>query len=310
MDENNLLILQFLATESTLYYNYGQRGNAIKLQSEDFEELYKRVGSQWHNDNDKLILFEYYADGRYNIERKKTVFDYRTRTETEKYYPFLEVTQADVIETYNKLLNFYEDLKVKDLERAKEQVRQQVKEATSVLKQNVVAMRFDLLIKSDWSQLPDVTFRVENEKDMWTEYRQYLRDMSDLEDWNGNTMRVEFPITPKEYLAKDPQQTKKYLTDPSHFENRVMVAAKLKLLRFLDYLGLPSLTQNLDINNADDLNYEKAKEKLDKALKKIDMTLSVPELTILGFENETNLDDIINQVATNEDYDLNQTSPY
>jgi hypothetical protein len=268
------------------------------------------LGSSWHNDNDKLILFEYYADGRYNIERKKTVFDYRTRTETEKYYPYLEVTQEDVIETYHKLLDFYEELKLKDLERAKEQVRQQLVEATSVLKQNVAVMRFDLLIKSDWTQMPDVTFRVENEKDMWIEYRQYLRDMSELEDWNGNTMRVEFPITPKEYLAKDPQQTKKYLTDASHFENRLMVAAKLKLVRFMEYLGLPSITQNLDINNVDNLNYQKAKEKLEKALTKIDMALKVPDLTILGFENEANLDDIIEQVATNEDYDLDQTSPY
>lgn len=308
--DNTFLAIQFLATEGTIYYNYGQRGNAMKLMPEDFTELYKRLGSSWHNDNDKLVLFEYYTDGRYNIERKKTVFDYRTRTETEKFYPYLEVDQKDVIRTYNLFVDFFEYLRVKDLERAKEQIREKLREATSILRQNVSVMRFDLLVKSDWTQLPDVTFRVENEKEMWNEYRQYLRDMSELEDWNGNTMRIAFPITPKEYLAIDPQQNVKYLTDESHFENRAMVAAKLKLLRFFDYLGLPSLVTDLDINNATGVDYQKSKEKLEKALKKIDMTLTVPDLTILGFANEENLDAMIQQVAENDNYHIEQSSPY
>jgi len=308
--ENTHLSIQFLATDGTIYYNYGQRGVAIKLLEEDYAELYKRLGTTWHNDNDKLILFEYYSDGKFNIERKKKIFDYRTRTETEKYYPYLEVDQKDVIRTYNLFVNFFEYLRVKDLERVKEQVSAKLLEATSLLKQNVSVMRFDLLIKSDWTQLADVSFSVENEKEMWIEYRQYLRDMSTLEDWNGNTMRIAFPITPKDYLAIDPQQNVKYLTDESHFENRAMVAAKLKLLRFFDYLGLPSLVTDLDINNATGIDYEKSKQKLEKALKKIDMTLKVPDLTILGFENEESLDSIIEQVSQNNNYQIDQSSPY
>jgi hypothetical protein len=296
MSEEKKILLQFLSTENIIYYTMGTRGTSVKLEQEDYEILYQKIGQKWHNENDKLILFEYYLDGSFNIERQKTVFDYRTREQTTKYYPFIEVTQEEVIATYNIFVEFFEEVRIKDLQRAKDQVRSQLREARTIFKQNVVVMRNDLLVKSDWTQMPDVKFKREGEKELWHKYRQYLRDMSELEDWSGNVMRVEFPITPKEYYQIDPQKTTEYLTDSTHFENKSIVYAKMKLIRFMEQLGLPSLIADAESN---DLDYEKAKKSLDKALSKIDEAFELPSLTVLPFKNEDTLDSIINTVENN-----------
>jgi len=292
------LLLQFLSTEDIIYYSFAGRGSSVKLAPEDYPILWERLGSKWHNENDELILFEYYQDGRYNIERKKTVYDYRTRSETKKYYPYTEVTSEEVIRTYNIFTDFFEEIRIKDLQRVKEKVKQELREARTVFKQNVVVMRNDLLIKSDWTQMPDLVFKRDGEKDLWIKYRQYLRDMSDLEDWNNNVMRVEFPITPSEYFEIDPTQAVEYLTDPSHFENKAITYSKLKLLRFMDKLGLPSLVTDAETN---DIDYDKAKASLEKALSKIDEAFEFPVLTVLPFPNEQSLDSIINEVSNNTD---------
>jgi hypothetical protein len=296
MLEEKKILLQFLSTENIIYYTIGTRGSSVKLEQEDYEILYQKLGQKWHNENDKLILFEYYLDGSFNIERQKTVFDYRIREQTKKYYTFVEVTREEVIATYNTFVDFFEEVRVKDLQRAKDQVRNQLREARTIFKQNVVVMRNDLLVKSDWTQMLDVTFKHQGEKELWHKYRQYLRDMSDLEDWSDNIMRVEFPITPKEYYQIDPQETVEYLTDSSHFENKSIVHAKMKLIRFMEQLGLPSLIADAETN---DLDYEKAKKSLEKALSKIDEAFELPSLTVLPFSNEITLDSIIDSVENN-----------
>lgn len=296
MSEEKQLLLQFLTTENIIYYTIGTRGSSVKLQQEDYDSLYEKLGPKWHIENDKLILFEYYVDRSYNIERQKTVFDYRTREQTSKYYSFIEVTQEEVDSVYNTFVEFFEEVRIKDLQRAKDQVRNQLREARTVFKQNIVVMRNDLLLKSDWTQLPDVIFKREGEKELWYKYRQYLRDMSDLEDWSDNVMRVEFPITPRDYYQIDPSQTVEYLTDASHFENKAIVFAKMKLIRFMEKLGLPSLISDAESN---DIDYEKAKQSLKKALSKIDESFELPNLTVLPFKNEISLDSIINSVETN-----------
>lgn len=290
----DLLLLQFLSTEDIIYFNFGNRGSSVKLAPEDYPILWERLGSKWHNENDKLILFEYYQDGRFSIERQKTVFDYRTRSETKKYYVYTEVTSEEVIAAYNIFVDFFEEVRIKDLQRAKEKIMLELREARTIFRQNVVVMRNDLLIKSDWTQMPDLTFKREGEKDLWIKYRQYLRDMSDLPDWEGNVMRIEFPITPSEYYEIDPEGTVEYLSDSSHFENKATIAAKLKLIRFMEKLGLPSLITDAETN---DIDYEKAKVALEKALTKIDEAFEFPALTVLRFPNEQNLDSIIDQVA-------------
>ena len=54
----------------------------------------------------------------------------------------------------------------------------------------VIFKRNQLLLESDWTQLPDVP---SNTKDQWAEYRQALRDITKQDGYPEN---VEFPIVP------------------------------------------------------------------------------------------------------------------
>lgn len=290
---DNQVLVQFLSTEDIIFYSQGPRGFSVKLDEEDYAKLYERLGSKWHNDNDKLILFEYYQDGSFNIEKQKEVFDYRTREQTKKYYPYTEVEQSEVISAYNIFIDLFEEIRVKDLQKAKDQVKLELQQATTIFRQNLVTLRTDLLYRSDWTQLPDVTFKRQNEKEMWIQYRQYLRDMPESDDWSMNALKVEFPITPPEYF-KLPDQSVEYLKDPNHFENRYVLYQKLKLIRFMENLGMPSLGFIPD--SPAEVDYDSAKETLAKALKKIDETWDIPALTFVPFGNETTLDEMITNI--------------
>jgi hypothetical protein len=280
MEEKTLLI-QLLLSESILYYG----GKALKINEQDLNDLYEDLGEFWHSDKDKIILFEYYNDGSYLCEKRKQVYDYRIRETVDRVYTFVEATDSDASHAYQACMRAYEKIKISDYKRILEEVKQQAKEANTVYQQNVLNMRSQYLAASDWAVLPDVTFKNEGEKEMWFKYRQYLRDMSDHPDWKTNTLKVEFPMGPKEYFIyfPDPETRPEYLSTPDQFESKAVVQAKLKLLRFLEHLGLPSILEA--VGNVEDLDYENARKLLDSAMKKIDMTYELPAQNLVPFIN-------------------------
>jgi hypothetical protein len=280
MEEKTLLI-QLLLSESILYYG----GKALKINEQDLNDLYEDLGEFWHSDKDKIILFEYYNDGSYLCEKRKQVYDYRIRETIDKVYTFVEATDSDASHAHQACMRAYEKIKISDYKRILEEVKQQAEEANTVYQQNVLNMRSQYLAASDWAVLPDVTFKNEGEKEMWFKYRQYLRDMSDDPDWETNTLKVEFPMGPKEYFIyfPDPETRPEYLSTPDQFESKAVVQAKLKLLRFLEHLGLPSILEA--VGNVEDLDYENARKLLDSAMKKIDMTYELPTQNLVPFVN-------------------------
>jgi hypothetical protein len=280
MEEKTLLI-QLLLSESILYYG----GKALKINEQDLNDLYEDLGEFWHSDKDKIILFEYYNDGSYLCEKRKQVYDYRIRETVDKVYTFVEATDSDASHAYQACMRGYEKIKISDYKRILQEVKQQAEEANTVYQQNVLNMRNQYLASSDWAVLPDVTFKNEGEKEMWFKYRQYLRDMSGDPDWETNTLKVEFPMGPKEYFIyfPDPETRPEYLSTPDQFESKAVVQAKLKLLRFLEHLGLPSILEA--VGNVEDLDYENARKLLDSAMKKIDMTYELPAQNLVPFVN-------------------------
>lgn len=64
-------------------------------------------------------------------------------------------------------------------------------EDTNILKSQIISKRNQLLIASDWTQLPDVP---QITKDMWTSYRQQLRDISNQP---GFPEQVTWPQPPQ-----------------------------------------------------------------------------------------------------------------
>jgi hypothetical protein len=279
--EEKTLLLQLLLSESIIYYG----GKAIKINEKDLNDLYEDLGEFWHSDKDAIILFEYYNDGSFLCEKKKQVYDYRIRESVERVYTFVEATPEDARHAFSACMRAYENIKISDYRRILEEVKQQAEEANTVYQQNVLNMRNQYLAASDWAVLPDVTFKNEGEKEMWFKYRQYLRDMSDHPDWETNTLKVEFPMGPKEYFIyfPDSETRPEYLSTPDQFESKAVVQAKLKLIRFLEHLGLPSILEG--IGNVEDLNYENARKLLDNAMKKIDMTYELPAQNLVPFVN-------------------------
>ena len=271
-------VLQLLFSEKLIYF-YGRNYN---LSDEDLNNIIQKIPSLWWNDNDKVIFFTYYNDGSYFCERKKQVYDYKNKITTDKIYQFIEPSFEDAKEWYLILVDSLEEIRVRQLQNAKEDVRQKVLEEGKVLKITLETYRNSLLKQSDWTQLSDVPLS-EEAKNLWKKYRQYLRDITSDFNWTANDFfLVDFPKTPYEYVDLYPNRDVEYLSTPDQFNNYGANTVKLKLARVLDYLASPSIISENDTSAlaGEDLQklyntpYKDFMEKVNKYLSRIDPSLT------------------------------------
>ena len=84
----------------------------------------------------------------------------------------------------------------------------------------------------------------------------------------NDVFKVDFPITPTDYLTLDPSKGTAYLSIPAHFQNAAALKAKIKLLRVNNYLNLPQLY--ISDEDWEKKTYTELNERLNKYLAKID----------------------------------------
>jgi len=268
MDNEKIPTLQFYLYEKKLFY----RGKSVIVEENILNDFKSKISDFWWDENDQIVLFSYYEDGTFSCEKEKTVYDYRLQKKVPILYNFFEATQEQVVELFNKFSELFEICRIEHLKNAKEQVQQKLLEEFHLIVSNLRGLRAQFLSKSDWTQIPDVPID-EDKRKMWAFYRQTLRDITEDPNWTSNDiLKVDFPIDPENYLLRYPNKEVDYLSTPDQFENHAAIATKMRLMKFVGFIGLPSLLEDKEI---DKLSYEKLKNKIDKALNKIDSNLEL-----------------------------------
>jgi hypothetical protein len=259
--------IQLNTLDGSLWY----KNNIESLTEEELAEVKESAGEFWWTDNDEIVLLTVNLDDSYDCERRKKVWSYRNGTYTYTYYKFLSATQEEVNEFSQKLLDKFDELRIKRLKKQTDKISGILVEQYNGLIDSFKSIRSRMLIDTDWTQLVDTPLSDED-KELYRKFRQYLRDMTEDPAWIANDVfNVDFPITPKVYLKKDPNREVEYLSIPEHFENQATLKAKFRLARVYKYLELPGLF--VSDEEWEKRSYEDLKFNLDKYLKKINSDL-------------------------------------
>lgn len=295
------ILLQANLKESTILY----QGKVVTLDEEKRLLLCEQLGSFWHNDSDYILLFEYYEDGHYNCERKKKIYDYRYREFSEKNYMFTEATLEQAASVYEIFASFYEQARILDLQKAKEEVQKKINEFTNILQVNLRLLRQRMLYMTDWIFIDDGSVRDSEKQDLYRKYRQYLRDLPVIDpEFESDPLNAKFPIIPEDYIDRYPNKEVEYLSTPDQFTQYYFETIKRKLLRFQEWLSLPStrIDWSVDGSEIELEDFERLRTKIKKALDAVDTELIVPPLQFVPPIN-TNSESYIDRMVQNaEDY--------
>ena len=259
--------LQFNPLNGDLWFNF----NVEKLSAEQLQEIKTLVGEYWWADNDELAFLTVYRNGDFMCERRKKAWSHRTGTYSFTAYKWTEPTEAQVAELADKLMKKFEELRIVRLQAEADRISGILSEEYNGLISSFRGMRTRMLVDSDWTQLADSPLS-DADKALYATYRQHLRDMTDDPAWLANDVfNVDFPITPKVYLQKDPNRETEYLSVDAHFENQAAMKAKFKMMRVYKYLNLPGLFMSEEEYNA--RSYDDLKAELNRYLKKVNSDL-------------------------------------
>jgi len=191
----------------TLYMNTINRSISYKNMTKEINDTYWEseiiplLYPLWHSDRDRLEVFSAFSDGKYHITRNKYVRNHKEATGKWVSYEFeyanLDKEAADALKSaiIDKFLAYKESLE-RDIESTME--REFV--SNKLLSwEKIRLIRNFLLEESDFIMMPDYSISDE-EKAMWIDYRQYLRDIPTI--GFANPFEVSFPITPNVYLER------------------------------------------------------------------------------------------------------------
>ena len=271
-------LLHFLKSENTIIFS----GKPYSFKEEEWDAVKDDLPKFWHQENDVLLLFSYYNDGSYFCEREKTVYDYKFKTYIKRAYSFCEPSEEDAKNLYEKFVILIENIRLRQLQEAKDEVKQIVLKEGKMMLGSLITYRNDLLKRSDFSQFPDVPME-EKTREMWKNHRQYLRDMTLSDEWIlGDFRYINFPLSPYEYEALPLDKQVEYLTIPEHFDNYGQKILKLRLAKVLQYISSPILVSDSDqplffsteeLKSLNTLPYEEYLDKVNKYLARIDENL-------------------------------------
>lgn len=210
MSTTAIATLVLNAFERTIQYK-----NTQKQINDDYWEtnIIPILSPLWDSPKDRLELFVYRENGSFLIQRSKYKKDYRTGEFKWVSYEFdpsavYKSSVNDLFEEIKDKFFDYKDISEKEYEEA---VQRRFFQNNNLTWEKVKLVRKFLLQDSDWTQLPDNNIPDE-EKNLWSQYRQYLRDFLSLQQAQ-TAYDVIFPITPKEYLSRKELEIPESVTD-------------------------------------------------------------------------------------------------
>lgn len=267
MDQEKKPVIQFLKRESKLWYD----GRNVHIP--DMDAFLQKIPEFWSSEKDELIFFTFYDDGSYNCERKRQVYDYKSKSFIVRVYEFLEPSLDQAKELYETLSNIYEEQRILELKESKEAFAKEYITQFDIVNANIRSQRSILLQKTDWTQLPDSPLDEET-KSLWRKFRKHLRDMTQTEEWmTGNILKVDFPIDPETYLLRYPNREVEYLSTEDQFKNQVIAQLQYRYAKLLEKLKLPASFSYEE--NIYEKSYDELRDSIDGILQKIDPDLKI-----------------------------------
>lgn len=274
MENNITAIFQIIVRSGQMFY----RNRLVSFSKEQFDVFSETIPPEWWHEKDQLMYFTYYEDGSYFCEREKIIYDYSLKQETAKAYEFNVLSEESAKQLFKLFCEFFETVRIEELKLQKELIRNEIQKNFDYISIQFRNIRDNLLIGSDWSQLPDVIEKMTPEEvEMWKTYRQYLRDMPSMDAWvNREYVNIEYPLPPDAFVEMFPGE--KYLSSSKHFKNPVTLQAKNMLYELVRTLSLPSAQEEVNKSNYRELDFEAVQLLLSMTndkLSTIDPTLKI-----------------------------------
>ena len=231
---------------------------ATQLTPQVNSNLLDGLPDEWSNDNDRVVAFAVYEDGDYTFIKEKLKFDFDTKKSKRIRYEYDNLEDSQVQEFFNILKaaltvqNVDSDV-VKSRELIDLATTQEYLDSVSQEKNNNLNT---LLRSTDWTQLADAVDTFDGEIELWSKYRQYLRDntktpadFDDLLDFLIWDEEFRWPIDPFTYHKKDPDHTVEYLTVDDHFSFSVVGSGVYNTEQIVGDLGYAArIAKNLQEN--------------------------------------------------------------
>lgn len=196
---NRVLILrlqrkQFPAENVETYITY--RGNKLDLNENQVNEILSKIPDIWNSDKDKLIYFVLFEDKTFLCQRKKEVYNYNSKSIEQKTYYFNGVKDSELQNLVDILVDYFVNSKISEVNNFYENVIESISDF-SLFKQNILQIRATELQSSDYMFNSDYTFKSEEEKQKWINYRQEWRDITEKPFWVENNFEdMILPISP------------------------------------------------------------------------------------------------------------------
>jgi len=176
----------------------------------------------WHSDKDQIDYFTYYSNGTYYCQRKKLKYDFKENINYWSTYTFTGASNEQAKQLYDSIKDLYAVLSEVKILKYDLEV-EKIDEESIFFEQRYVKKlieRNEMLAASDWRVLPDIQDSYPGEKDMWIQWRSTLRNETvrpptDFErglDFLQYLFQVKWPIDPKIYREKYPNQEVEYLS--------------------------------------------------------------------------------------------------
>ncbi|MCJ7802032.1 MAG: phage tail assembly chaperone [Candidatus Marinimicrobia bacterium] len=258
------ILIQFYAPEKIIFYN----NKPVTLSSDDIQEFLNSFPDSIHNAGEKLEFFTYFTDDTYKSEKRKRYYDFRSKTYKETVIDYgMSVDDANYLVEQLKIL--YEKYRLLEVDDLKEKLKSEI---FNMMKKGVdtrIKLRNELLVKSDWAQIPDVPFD-DDKRLMWMKYRQYLRDITSQDRFKFSTKYSKvFPIDPETFKVLFPEcPIDQYLEIEDHFMNQSFDSTMHAITKTIEKLNLPSV----DVGNIDKKNYINFINSLNQILYKVGLT--------------------------------------
>lgn len=252
------------------------QGSKLDLTDELYDELLSIIPPVWNTEKDRLVQFVLMEDSTHFCVRNKEVYNYSRKETERKTYYFNAETDVQLSELIGILTDFFAKKRLAEVENFYDKILSSMSDM-SYMKKNILKMREESLLRSDFMFNSDYTFSDTEKETQWKEYRQKWRDITTTDAWSTNDLiNLALPQSPKPQDAADlianmltnqlssVSVTSQFVEDLSLslncalynevFEKFGAVSFKLELLKTLSRFNIPFYENMIETANELDSN--------------------------------------------------------